>query len=245
MTDPAPALPVGYSLVGAIRADINSVASLVAASPNQARIAQKMASESDIFGLVAWNAAEATAMAAIRGTKTFVDWIEDFSAVSVPYIPNPEFGTAHLGFQIVYEHIRQNLANVLMNGCQGAQRVLVTGHSLGAAVAILAGVDIAKNSVLRVTPELCTLAGPRVAAPDFAENFKALIPVCDRVVNFMDVVPQVPLPPLYIHVGQEVLVHGGFRPLDVTYAHHLSTYLVGLKKLELAQNRTVAATAQF
>jgi hypothetical protein len=44
-------------------------------------------------------------------------------------------------------------------------------------------------------------------------------------------VPQVPLPPLYKHVGHEVLVYGGFKPLDVRYAHHLTTYLAGLQKL--------------
>jgi hypothetical protein len=51
----------------------------------------------------------------------------------------------------------------------------------------------------------------------------------------MDAVPQVPVPPLYQHVGtatEEVLVHGGFKPLDITYAHHLTTYLAGLQKLQ-------------
>ena len=28
-----------------------------------------------------------------------------------------------------------------------------------------------------------------------------------------------------------IMVYGGFRPLDVTYAHHLTTYLAGLQKL--------------
>jgi hypothetical protein len=51
------------------------------------------------------------------------------------------------------------------------------------------------------------------------------------VVNFMDVVPQVPLPPLYKHAGEEVLVYGGFKPLEVAYAHRLTTYLAGLQKL--------------
>jgi hypothetical protein len=50
----------------------------------------------------------------------------------------------------------------------------------------------------------------------------------------MDMVPQVPVPPVYMHVGTEVLVHGGFRPLDVTYAHHLTTYLAGMQKLQAA-----------
>ena len=30
---------------------------------------------------------------------------------------------------------------------------------------------------------------------------------------------------------QETLVHGGFKPLDVTYAHHLTTELNGLQEL--------------
>jgi len=80
-------------------------------------------------------------------------------------------------------------------------------------------------------PEWITFAGPRAGAPDFSKSFNALIPECTRVVNFMDVVPQVPLPPLYEHVGSELLVYGGFKPLDVKYAHQLTTYLNGLQKL--------------
>jgi triacylglycerol lipase len=63
------------------------------------------------------------------------------------------------------------------------------------AVALLGGFDIAKNLTPGVVPEIYTLAGPRMGAPDFAPNFNKLIPVCSRIVNFMDVVPQVPLAP--------------------------------------------------
>jgi len=48
----------------------------------------------------------------------------------------------------------------------------------------------------------------------------------------MDVVPQVPLPPLYEHVGEAININGGFRPLDPAYAHALTTYLAGLHKLK-------------
>lgn len=80
-------------------------------------------------------------------------------------------------------------------------------------------------------PQLYTFAGPRTLDPAFSHVFNAAIPECNRVVNFMDVVPQLPLPPVYEHVGTETLVHGGFRPLDVTYAHQLTTYLAGMQKL--------------
>jgi len=35
-------------------------------------------------------------------------------------------------------------------------------------------------------------------------------------------------------VGQEQEVHGGFKPLDIVYAHRLTTYLAGLQKLTAA-----------
>ena len=227
---PAPPLPPGYALVGAIEADPGkALAAMALADPRLHHIVDKMLLESSIFGLVAWNDAAKTAIVAFRGTLTMVDWVDDLDAMPVEYLAIPGSGFVHMGFQMVFEHVRHSVGQLFAGGCRGAQRILVTGHSLGGAVAVLAGFEIAKTGA--VVPELYTFAGPRASAPDFAGHFDTLIPICYRVVNFMDVVPQVPLPPVYKHVGQEVLVHGGFEPLDVTYAHRLSTYLSGLQKL--------------
>jgi triacylglycerol lipase len=229
---PVLALPAGFVLSGLIEVNAQDAAAAMAtADPDHQRLANLMISESSIFGLVAWNAATRSAIVAIRGTKTIWDWIADIDAVPLPYLPDPSAGLVHMGFQLVYQHIRTSIANLLKTNCQGAQAVWVTGHSLGGALAVLGAFDILKNVNLGPVPQLYTFAGPRTGAPDFAHNFNAAISVCNRVVNFMDVVPQVPLPPAYEHVGQETLVHGGFRPLDVTYAHHLTTYLAGLQKL--------------
>jgi len=231
----APALPPGYALVGRMEADPqDALAAMLASDPLQHRIVNHMLLESNIFGLVAWNQAAATALVAFRGTQTVMDWIDDVDALAVPYLAVAGAGLVHMGFQLVYEHIRKSVAQLIAIGCKGAKRVLVTGHSLGGAVAVLGGYAIAKNMVPGVVPELYTLAGPRAGAPDFAANFNRLIPVCNRIVNFMDVVPQVPLQPQYEHVGQEIPVLGGFRPLDVAYAHLLTTYLAGLQKLQPA-----------
>lgn len=204
---------------------------MLVASPDHQRLANKMVSESSIFGLVAWNAATQTAIVAIRGTETIWDWLADVDAAPVPYLPNLDAGLVHMGFQLVYQHIRASIANLLITDCQGVQTIWVTGHSLGGALAVLCAYDILKNVNPGPVPQLYTFAGPRTGAPDFVGKFNAAIPVCNRIVNFMDVVPQVPTPPVYDHVGQEKLVQGGFRPLDVAYAHHLTTYLVGLQKL--------------
>lgn len=225
-------LPAGFASVGLIQASsLDASGAMNAADPDHQRLANKMLSESSVFGLVAWNAATKTAIVAVRGTQTIWDWLADVDAAPVPYLPNLGAGLVHMGFQLVYEHIRASIANLLRTNCPGVQTIWVTGHSLGGALAVLCAFDILKNLNLGPVPQLYTFAGPRTGAPDFAANFNAAIPVCNRIVNFMDVVPQVPVPPLYEHVGQEQLVQGGFRPLDVAYAHDLTTYLAGLQKL--------------
>lgn len=231
MTVPNPPLPPGYTLVGSIQANPGAVVSAMeAADPDQQNIVHQVIMESNIFGLVAWNAAAKSAIVAIRGTQTLWDWIADFDAAVVPYAPNPGAGGVHMGFQLVYLLIRDSVKKLLQTGCAGAQQIWVTGHSLGAALALLCAFDLL-NPGFGATPQLYTFAGPRTGDPQFVASFDAAIPVCYRIVNFMDVVPQVPLPPFYGHVLQEIDVNGGFRPLNVAYAHSLTTYLAGLQKL--------------
>jgi triacylglycerol lipase len=218
-----------------ILADPQSAAHVMAtASPDQQRIPNNMVAESNIFGLVARSNDGSTAIVAIRGTKTIWEWIGDFDAAPVPWFPNPSAGFVHLGFQLTYEHICTSLRSLLQQGCPGVQKIFVTGHSLGGALAVLAAYDMAVSMDPAVPIEVYTFAGPRTAGLDFAASFNKAVSVHYRIVNFMDVVPQVPLPPVYEHVGSpadEVLVRGGFRALDVTYAHHLTTYLAGLQQL--------------
>jgi len=225
----APPLPAGYTLVGAIEADPRAATTVAALTDARLHeIAAGMLSESKVFGLVAWNEAAKTALVAFRGTQSIWDWINDLDAIAIAYMAVAGSGHVHMGFQLVYEHVRQSVAKLLAT-CKGVQRILVTGHSLGAAVAILSGFELAKTT--GIATELYTLAGPRTGAPDFSGAYRGVVPICYRVVNFMDVVPQVPLPPLYKHAGEEVLVYGGFKPLEVAYAHRLTTYLAGLQKL--------------
>ena len=234
-TVPSPPLPAGFTLAGPLEANPQKAAALMAvAAPAQHAMVNTMLADSNIFGLVAWNAAAKIAIVAFRGTADAKDWLDDLDAVPVDYQAVKGIGLAHMGFQLVYEHVRYSLADLITTQCVGAQRILITGHSLGGAVAVLSGFDIARNIMPGAVPEFCTFAGPRAVDPVFSGKFNKTFPVCNRVVNFMDVVPQVPLPPVYEHVGEEQLVHGGLKPLDITYGHRLTTYLAGLQKLTAA-----------
>ena len=80
----------------------------------------------------------------------------------------PSIGLAHMGFQLVYEHVRGSLSTLLTSQCAGAQRILVTGHSLGGAVAVLSRDSILpETSWLEPCPEFYTFAGPRAVDPGF------------------------------------------------------------------------------
>ncbi len=144
------------------------------------------------------------------------------------------FGQVHAGFQDVYELVRANIAANLATAAAGCDQILITGHSLGAALAVLAAPDIARNMPPNtVEPRLITFAGPRVGVSDFAAKFNALIESCYRVVNFLDVVPYLPPTP-YVHVGAQISVDSGGQ-VQIAWRHSLPAYQNGLTSFITAQ----------
>ena len=140
----------------------------------------------------------------------------------------------HAGFQDVYELVRKSIAANLATATAGCDQILITGHSLGAALAVLAAPDIVRNMPPNtIEPRLITFAGPRVGLTDFADAFNAAIESCFRVVNFLDIVPYVPPAP-YVHVGAQITVDSG-GPVQIGWRHSLIAYQNGLSALIAAQ----------
>jgi len=79
-----------------------------------------------------------TLIVAFRGTEFIHEWFDDFDFIPGPYGPIPGRGTVHQGFQLVYYSIRASLRNLVGQNAAKCKQLLITGHSLGAALCALA-----------------------------------------------------------------------------------------------------------
>ena len=160
-----------------------------------------------------------------RGTQTRVEWINNLKAVQKDFtdpISGQYFGKIHDGFIKNYLRIVQPLPREVAQTIDPNIPCYITGHSLGASLAILAALDIALNvPQLREQIQLYTYASPRVGDPTFATVHAKQVPNSYRVVNLADVIPLMPPTQAvgtYVHVGQEwsfLSQNGDFMPNHV------------------------------
>jgi Lipase (class 3) len=139
------------------------------------------------------------------------EWAED--ALSLPLQPMGA-GKVHLGFYGAYQALRQAVLDM-------GKPAVITGHSLGAALATLCWADLGGD--------LMTFASPRVGDPPFATALWNGQTV--RVVNAPDIVPDVPTDPPFRHGGFVQTVAGPGSMLDRVVAHSLTSYATGLSAL--------------
>ena len=168
---------------------------------------------------------------AIRGTKTFQEWLLDFLAVPVPFSPAPEAGSVAFGFLSIYRTFTfvdtagasQTLAEVIADltaKAAGITEFLVLGHSLGAALATLAAAEltIVNPSGVQDKVKIYTYASPRVGLPGFASSFNDAVPTSFRIWNILDIVPEFPTFPFF-HVS-------GFGDVIIQTEHQLETLMI-------------------
>lgn len=202
------------------------------------------------FGCAFLSNDETELVLAIRGTENHFEWIED--GVESDQIPWPKLvanGKVHRGFHDCYRSLRWSLDGQTAAGAvhQGfptplpqLRSFVISGHSLGAAVALIAAFEAAHTQWAPVPPSLFSFAGPRVGCPNFAEHVEQQIPRLHRIVNTWDLVPHTPpenyFDPFklheykYQHPPGEFVVNPGFS-INVAHNHALETYACGLRML--------------
>ena len=155
-------------------------------------------------------------LVAFRGTEPgrWKDLLTDVNAHQTASIAG---GKVHAGFSSaldgVWNQMKPDLERLSSNG----RRVWFTGHSLGAALAVLAAHQFEKPA------GVYTFGAPRIGDAEFARHYT---PRTYRIVNNTDFVTEIPPPLLYCHVG------------DLMYLdrdHHL---VPDIAVAELIQDRT-------
>lgn len=196
------------------------------------------------IGLVLQAGASGEGVVAIRGTEGIKEWIQDAKFLSVPCPFLAGGGNTEDGFTAMYK----SMAIGATDGAAGVVRALATlrwitpvtslticGHSLGGALATLFASDVAANTAAPFNnPMVYTYASPRTGDTPFVNMYNHLVPNTTRIANRVDLVPKLPLPPLYDHVlGFYDLSSIRLLPLppkvlvkpDPVCSHILTTYL--------------------
>ncbi len=126
---------------------------------------------------------------AVRGTASPADGLRDANAHQVAFVDG--VGKAHEGFYQAYRAMRDFVLRYLDQFHYG-QRVVICGHSLGGAIALLLAEGLRRVTDTTYNILLYTYGAPRAADAEFTAGASAL--VHHRIVNHNDPVPSVPAP---------------------------------------------------
>lgn len=123
----------------------------------------------------------------VRGTVSRADVLRDADAHQVVFVEG--VGKAHNGFYQAYRAMRIFVLRYLDQFHTG-QRIVICGHSLGGAIALLLAEGLRRTPDAHYNILLYTYGAPRAADSEFTAGASSL--VHHRIVNHNDPVPSVP-----------------------------------------------------
>ncbi|XP_039156814.1 lipase-like isoform X2 [Eucalyptus grandis] len=148
---------------------------------------------------------------AFRGTQehSIQNWVEDlyWKQLDINY-PGMPGAMVHHGFYFAYHNttIRPGILDAVTRAkdLYGDINVMVTGHSMGGAMASFCGLDLVVNHEAR-NVQVLTFGQPRIGNAVFASCYSDHVPNTIRITNGHDIVPH--LPPYYSRFPQKTYHH--------------------------------------
>ncbi len=139
-------------------------------------------------------------LVAFRGTER--DEFEDIRVdLKFTLMASETSGKVHRGFKnaldAVWPDLSRYLSHLHSESSAGRRRVWMTGHSMGGALAVLAGARFVN------VQGIYTFGCPRVGNARYRRDYPVR---CYRVVNHNDIVPHLPPPLFYRHVGKLIYI---------------------------------------
>ncbi|KAL8667999.1 MAG: hypothetical protein Q9168_007136 [Polycauliona sp. 1 TL-2023] len=155
----------------------------------------------DDTGFIAIDPTNALIVLAIRGSVSKQNWKADFNMLktSVDWCDDCKI---HRGFKDSWGEIKSAVTANMQRAvlAHPDYRIIVTGHSLGGAVATIAAAELRRlDSHFAAAVELYTFGSPRIANEEAAKWLSAQSHYNWRVTNENDVVPRLPIRALGYH----------------------------------------------
>lgn len=214
-------------------------ATLAYAPPPGAEIVED--AETDTTALLV--AADGDVYLAFRGTSSRRDWKTnaDVLSAAVPEAWGCGAGAAgmraHRGFARAFGAVAPRLLEALRD--RPFRRLVVCGHSLGGALATLAGAwACCAMPDARDRVAVVSFGAPQAGDAAFVDFFNDVVPASARVVTPMDPVPR-SLSAQMVHVKGYVPA-GAWSLATLTRAHSMSTY-----RLAVSTGRGMSTVAAF
>ncbi|KAG0741174.1 hypothetical protein G6F57_003307 [Rhizopus arrhizus] len=183
---------------------------------------------SDTHGFILRSDEQKTLYVVFRGTSSFKSAITDLVFVLTDYTP-VEGAKVHAGFYSSYNQIVDDYFPILQDQLTAypSYQVIVTGHSLGGAQALLAGMDLyqRESRLSNKNLSIYTVGGPRVGNPTFAYYVESTGIPFYRSVNKRDIVPHVPTQAMgFLHPGVESWIKSGTSNVQICTAEIETKY---------------------
>jgi triacylglycerol lipase len=191
--------------------------------------------ETEWFGFILES--EEAVIVAFRGTQSDPDWIADSLITQREYPYTSNSGNVHSGFLSIYETCRDTIMEALVK-IPSDKTLLITGHSLGGALAVLHALDA------RVNTSFCNyimynFGGPKVGDLTFKNYYNLQVASSYRFVNLFDVVPLLPPRKIslkkidreweYFHVNNALTF--AMNMGSIVKNHGMPTYIAGVDRL--------------
>lgn len=157
---------------------------------------------------VGHNTAKDEVIMAFRGSENIMNWYEDIKFFFTGY-PQCSGCKVHLGFYEVWQGMRGPLLASFSSIMAKYPRspIFITGHSLGAALAMFAAVELSVKTAGAVPLTLYTFGEPRVGNAAFAQWASSVLPdmMQFRVTHSDDPIPHLPPEFIgYLHAPHEI-----------------------------------------
>eukprot|EP00762_Andalucia_godoyi_P000934 ANDGO_03776.mRNA.1 Lipase len=184
----------------------------------------------DIFAYIGWLKPVDNVVSVVvvfRGTRSTKDWIDDLQVDQIDFRPNISPGMKiHKGFYDSYMSVDANIQSIVQNIFdqfpQMKVNLICTGHSLGAALAEVACLQLMDYAFvaprLNSLPTVYNYGQPRVGNAAFASWADTQFNIYFRLTHYRDIVPHIP-----VKAPGDAYIHGG---VEVWYTEDCSSHQV-------------------